>query len=190
MKTKFGFGMALRLLVILAVALLCCPVLAQSGSGGGGGGGGTDTGTSGSGGSGGSGGGGGGSQTVTTTTINMSNGNTLFNGVLPQGTATFTYTSTTALSVNIQFNHLNLPDDTDVEVLFNTSQMISGWVQTEMYIYHTTVVHQQGSLSISGSTGQLVPFLPAKVGQTNFAVRYLQPGTVPLYVYPLTGTLF
>ena len=166
------------------MAAVCCPALAQGGPGGGGGGGGTDTGPSGSGG-----GGGGGSQTVTTTTLNLTNGGQAFNGVMPQGTATFTYTSGTALSVNLQFSHVNLPDDSDVEVLFNEFQFIQGWVSTALYIYHVTVVHGQGSLSLSLANGQIVPFLPPKVGQTAIAVRYLPPGVQPIYVYLLTGTL-
>jgi hypothetical protein len=160
-RTHLRVAWRLWLLVFLATVL--SGVAQASGPGGGGGGGGGN----------GGGGGGGGHPVVTTTTqLTLSNFTGPFNGATPQGTATLVYTSSSALSVNLQFSNVNLPDGTIVDVTFNILSLLQHQLVTGTYDYPIAITNGQGSLSLSLANGQGVPFLPPTIGSTGIGVTY------------------
>ena len=156
----------------LVLGGLSAPALAQkSGSGGGGGGA-----------SGGGSGGGGGNNNKTgiyTSTQVFDNWGIRYNGVLPLGQVTFTYSADgTTKTMNVQLSSINAPDGT-VMTVETIEQWPAALAITPIFSYYSLTIHQgKGTLSLSTANGNSVMFLPPTVGQTNLYV--FGPGNVPL----------
>ena len=92
--------------------------------------------------------------------------------MLPQGTATLVYTSSSPLSVNVQFSGINMPDGTIVQVTFSILSLLQHQLVSGTYFYPIVLSKGQGSLSLSLASGQGVPFLPPTIGSTGIGVTY------------------
>lgn len=144
----------LLILGVLGFGILTAPALASGGSGG-----------SGSGGS-----GGGGGNTITTTPVTMTNWG-LFNGTLPVGQATFSYSQDgTYKSLSIQASGINIPDGDDVDVEVDEAWRVSNWIAHNYSYYTMTIQQESGSLSWSTANGDSVPFLLPTLGETTITI--------------------
>ena len=184
MKRALKF-ITLMALLCASVSQFSTPAFARQGGGGGGG----------NGGSGGSGGGsgGGGGVVLTTATITMKNSANLYNGVLPQGSATFIYTKNgLPQSLDIQISNINVPDGAVVTVQAVDALRVTGrcW-HYEYYSYPMTVMGRKGSLSFSTSKGDFVPFLDPKKGFTdiNISPDFLKTPSILTALLPFKGIL-
>lgn len=167
MKMRQGFT---SVAAALAALIPCHPALASGGAGGGGAG------------SGGSGGGGGG---LVSTSITCDNWGDFFNGVLPQGRATFAYSADgSSKSLSVQVSSINVPDGTVMYVETDESWATAAGDAFSVTYYPVAIRQGKGALALSTAAGDDVTFLPPSAGQTDV---YLWNGTlqVPLMVAQL-----
>ncbi len=152
LKSVFG-------ILTLACALAGSPLAATAQKGGGGAGGG-------------SGGGSGGGAVITVVPIKMNNYATPFNGVLSQGTVTFSYSKDSLTqSMDIKVSNINVPDGTEMQVESLEAIRVTGrcW-HYEPYFYKMTIIGGKGSLNFSTDRGEFVPMVDPNKGWTQVIV--------------------
>ena len=144
-------------ILALACAIAGSPLAAIAQKGGGGAGGGS---------------GGGGGAVIAVVPIKMNNYATPFNGVLPQGTVTFSYSKDgLTRSMDIKVSNVKVPDGTEMQVESLEAIRVTGrcW-HYEPYFYKMTIIGGQGSLNFSTDRAEFVPMVEPNKGWTQVIV--------------------
>src|SRR5579859_7074991 len=156
MKSRFHFACVAFVLCCLAGSLFASPAQAQKGGGG-----------------------------TSSSTLNLDNWGIPYNGMLPQGHVTFTYSADGSFrSLSVQVSHIHVPDGTVVQVEAQELWRAGGSIAQNIVYYPLTIRQGSGTLSLSTTTGTNVNFLLPTVGQTNL---YVVPG---IGLIPMMGAQF
>lgn len=115
------------------------------------------------------------------TTLNLDNWAIRYNGVLPTGKVTLTWSKTGSFkSVSVQVDHINVADGTVVNLQLQELWRSGGSILQNVTNYPVTIRRGKGSLSISTSNGDDVEFLLPADGKTNIYVVPTGTNAVPM----------
>ena len=156
METRFSLACVAFVLCCMAGSLLASPALAQNGGGG-----------------------------TSSSTLNLDNWGISYNGMLPQGRVTFTYSADGSFrSLSVQVSHIHVPNGTVVQVEAQELWRVGGSIAQNVVYYPMTIRQGNGTLLLSTATGANVNFLLPTLCQTNL---YVVPG---IGLIPMMGAQF
>jgi hypothetical protein len=150
--------MALHISLVVVEFLLCCaasstlllPTLALPGGGG-----------------------------TSSSRVNLDNWGIPYNGVLPQGQVTFSYSADGSFrSLSVQVSRINVPDGTVVDVEAQEIWPCGGSTKQNNVCYSMTIRQGKGTLTLSTTSAANVNFLSPSMGQTDIHIeggRFLVP---------------
>jgi hypothetical protein len=100
-------------------------------------------------------------------TVNLDNWGIAYNGMLPQGQVTFTYSADGSFrSLSVRVSRINVPDGTVVEVEAQELWPVEGSIAQNTVYYPMIIRQGTGTLALSTANDANVNFLSPSMGQT------------------------
>jgi hypothetical protein len=128
--------------------------------------------------------GGGGSTTINTSPVTMTCLPGTFNGTVPVGRTTYSYSSNgTYKSMTISVDNVNVADGDTVDVEVDEAVRVSNWISHTYTWLPMTIYQGHGSLTWSTANGDIPPFYLPTAGTTTVNIwgdYTVWPGTYEL----------